>query len=144
MIIMLQLLKNFFIGLGNIFRKPRTVVYPREKIIIPEKSRGMLHLKLDLDSLDVLCNGCGDCASICSEKCIKIKRKTREDEKQVLDRFQLDLGKCIFCGKCVEACELNAIGLSYRYQNADASRKNLIMEKSDLIRPSGTIRGFWK
>jgi NADH-quinone oxidoreductase chain I len=141
---MLQLLKNFFIALGNIFRKPRTVVYPREKIIIPEKSRGMLHLKLDLDSLDVLCNGCGDCGSICPENCIRIRRKTAEDGKQVLDRFQLDLGRCIFCGKCVEACKLDAIGLAYRYQNADVNRKNLIMEKADLIRPSGTIRGFWK
>jgi NADH-quinone oxidoreductase subunit I len=141
---MFQLLKNFFTALGNIFRKPRTVVYPREKIIIPEKSRGMLHLRLDLDSLDVLCNGCGDCASVCPESCIRIKRKITEEGKQVLDQFQLDLGACIFCGRCVDACELKAIGLSYRYQNADAERKNLVIEKADLIRPSGTIRGFWK
>lgn len=141
---MLQLLKNFFTGLGNIFRKPRTVVYPSEKIIIPEKSRGMLHLRLDLDSLDVLCNGCGDCALICPEQCIAIKRKTQEDGKHNLDRFRLDLGKCIFCGKCVETCALGAIGLSYRYQNADSERMSLVLEKADLIRPSGTIRGFWK
>lgn len=38
---MMQLIKNFFMSLGNIFRKPRTVVYPMEKIIIPEKSRGV-------------------------------------------------------------------------------------------------------
>jgi formate hydrogenlyase subunit 6/NADH:ubiquinone oxidoreductase subunit I len=44
----------------------------------------------------------------------------------------------------VDACELEAIGLSYRYQNADTERKNLVLEKADLIRPSGTIRGFWK
>jgi NADH-quinone oxidoreductase subunit I len=141
---MLQLLKNFFRVLGNIFRKPRTVVYPREKIIIPEKSRGMLHLRLDLDSLDVLCNGCGDCASACPEQCIAIKRKTQEDGKQTLDSFRLDLGKCIFCGRCVEVCALDAIGLSYRYQNSDSERKNLVLEKADLIRPSGTIRGFWE
>ncbi len=71
---MLQLFKNFFINLGNIFRKPRTAVYPREKIIIPEKSRGILHLKLDLDSLDVICNGCGNCGAACPEDCIKVKK----------------------------------------------------------------------
>ncbi len=141
---MMQLIKNFFMSLGNIFRKPRTVVYPREKIIIPEKSRGLLHLKLDLDSLDVICNGCGNCESVCPENCIKVEQKITEDEKQILDRFLLDLGRCIFCGKCVNACELDAIDMSYHYQTADAERKNLIMEKADLIRPSGILRGFWK
>jgi len=141
---MLQLLKNFFMGLGSIFRKPRIVVFPTEKIIIPEKSRGMLNLKLDLDSLNVLCNGCGDCASACPEQCITIKRKAQEDGEQVLDRFKHDLGKCIFCGECVDECALDAIGFSHRYKNADSERENLIREKNDLIRPPGTIRGFWK
>ncbi len=141
---MLQLLRNFFTALGNIFRKPRTVVYPREKIIIPEKSRGMLYLKLDLDSLDVVCNGCGDCQAACPESCLNIKNIRSEEGKQVLDIFQFDLGACIFCGRCVEACEFDAVGLSYRYQNADTERKNLVLDKGDLIRPSGTIRGFWK
>ena len=141
---MLQILKIFFIGLGNIFRKPGTVVYPREKIIIPEKSRGVPHLKLDLDSLDVICNGCGDCRQACPEDCIDIKKKVKEDGKEVLDQFFLDLGRCIFCGKCVEVCEPGAIDMSYRYQLADPRRKNLVIEKADLIRPAGTLRDFWK
>jgi NADH-quinone oxidoreductase subunit I len=141
---MFQLIKNFFICLGSIFRKPRTVVYPREKIIIPEKSRGILQLKLDLDSPGIICNGCGHCMDVCPEDSIRVSRKTLEDGKEVLDSFQLDLGSCIFCGNCVTACELDAITMSYRYQNADFFRKGLLMEKSDLIRPSGTVRDFWK
>ena len=61
-----------------------------------------------------------------------------------MDQFLLDFGKCIFCGKCVEACELEAIDMSYRYQLADFDRKNLVMGKVDLIKPSGTLRDFWK
>ena len=72
---MLRLIKNFFIILGNMFRKPRTVVYPKEKIIIPEGSRGVMHLKLDLDSLDIICNGCGFCSIICSPKCIEVRKR---------------------------------------------------------------------
>ena len=66
---MFSFMKNFFINMGDILKKPGTVVYPNEKIIIPEGSRGVMHLRLDLDSLNVLCNGCGDCERSCPQGC---------------------------------------------------------------------------
>ncbi|MBM3703331.1 MAG: 4Fe-4S dicluster domain-containing protein [Actinobacteria bacterium] len=140
---MLRLLKNFFIILGNMFKKPRTVIYPREKIIIPEGSRGVLHLKLDLDSLEVICNGCGLCNIICPQDCIEVKKRIEDNGREVLDEFCLDLSKCIFCGNCVEFCKMNAIDMSYKYQLAEYSEKNLRLEKIELIKPSSTIRDFW-
>lgn len=140
---MLRLIKNFFIILGNVFRKPRTVVYPKEKIIIPDGSRGVIHLKLDLDSLDIICNGCGRCSIICPQNCIEVKKRTGENGKVILEDFILDLSKCIFCGNCVEFCEINAIDMSYQYQLADNLKKNLRLGKNELIKPSGTIRDFW-
>ena len=125
------------------FKKPRTVIYPREKIIIPEGSRGVLHLKLDLDSLEVICNGCGLCNIICPQDCIEVKKRIEDNGREVLDEFCLDLSKCIFCGNCVEFCELNAINMSYKYQLAKDSGKNLRLEKIELIKPSSTIRDFW-
>lgn len=140
---MLRLLKNFFITLGNLFKKPRTVIYPKEKIIIPDGSRGVLHLKLDLDSLEVICNGCGLCNIICPQDCIEVKKRIEDNGREVLDEFCLDLSKCIFCGNCVEFCEMNAIDMSYKYQLAEYSGKNLRLEKFELIKPSSTIRDFW-
>lgn len=140
---MLRLIKNFFIILGNMFRKPRTVVYPKEKIIIPEGSRGVMHLKLDLDSLDIICNGCGLCSIICPQNCIEVRKRVEKNGRMVLEDFNLDLGKCIFCGNCVEFCENNAIEMSYQCQLADYRRKNLRLGKSDLIKPSRIIRDFW-
>ena len=140
---MLRIIKNFFISLGNIFRKPMTVVYPRERIIIPDSSRGVIHLKLDLDSLEVICSGCGVCNIICPQGCIEVKKRIEDNGKEVLDEFYLDLSKCIFCGNCVEFCEMNAIDMSYRYQLADSDKGNLKLEKVELIKPSGTIRDFW-
>ncbi len=140
---MLRLIKNFFIILGNMFRKPRTVVYPKEKIIIPEGSRGVMHLKLDLDSLDIICNGCGLCSIICPQNCIEVKKRVEKNGRIILEDFTLDLGKCIFCGNCVEFCEINAIDMSYQYQLADYRRKNLKLGKSELIKPSSIIRDFW-
>jgi len=140
---MLRLLKNFFIVLGNLFRKPRTVIYPREKIIIPDSSRGALHLKLDPDSLEVICNGCGLCSVVCPQDCIEVKKRVGDNGRGVLDKFCLDLSKCIFCGNCVEFCKMNAIDMSYKYQLAEYNRKNLRLEKIELIKPPGKIRSFW-
>ncbi|HEY4695552.1 MAG TPA: 4Fe-4S dicluster domain-containing protein [Candidatus Hydromicrobium sp.] len=140
---MLRLIKNFFIVFGNIFRKPRTVIYPKEKIIIPDESRGVLHLKLDLDSLEVICNGCGLCSAICPQGCIKVKKRIEDKGREVLDEFCLDLSKCIFCGNCVEFCKMGAIDMSYKYQHAEYDKKNLRLEKIELIKPSSTIRDFW-
>jgi len=140
---MLGILKNFFIVLGNIFRKPRTIVYPRDKIIIPDGSRGVIHLKLDLDSLEVICNGCGLCRIICPQNCIEVKKRTENNGREVLDEFRLDLSKCIFCGNCIEFCKMSAIDMSYKYQLAEYNRRNLRLEKVELIKPSSTIREFW-
>ncbi len=141
---MLRIIANFFISIGNIFRKSRTVVYPKEKIIIPEGSRGLLRLKLDLDTLEILCNGCGDCQEVCPQKCIRVKKNVSDSENESLEEFYLDLARCNFCGNCVEFCKYKAIEMSYRYQSADYSLKNLRMEKLDLIKQADySIRDFW-
>ncbi len=141
---MLGLIKNFFIALGNLFRKPRTVIYPKERIIIPEKSRGVLHLKLDPDTLGVICNGCGLCSTICPRKCIEVKKSVGEDGREVLDEFRMDLSSCILCGNCVEFCEIDAIDMSYQYQLSEYEKEDLVLGKNELIKPSSEIRDFWK
>jgi len=142
---MRPVIKDFFKSFGNLFRRPRTVVYPKEKIIIPENSRGIPRLKLDLDSLELMCNGCGVCERICPENCISIKKSTDENGREYLDEFYLDLSKCIFCGNCVEACGLGAIEMTYRHQLVGNNLQSFKMEKLDLIKQADySIRGFWK
>lgn len=141
---MLRLIKNFFINLGDIFRRPRTVLYPTEKIIIPEGSRGVPRLRLDLDTLEIICTGCGLCEKICPEKCIEVKKYVDDDGKESLGEFYLDLSKCIFCGNCVEYCSLDAIEMSYRYQLAEYDIESLKLEKLDLVKQADySTRDFW-
>jgi len=141
---MRPVIRDFFTGFGNIFRKPRTVVYPKEKIIIPEVSRGIPRLKLDLDSLEILCNGCGKCKTACPENCIEIKRETDEKGQEALEEFYMDLSSCIFCGNCIDACDRNAIEMTYRHLLADPDRASLKLEKLDLIKQADySIRDFW-
>ncbi|MCL4377436.1 MAG: 4Fe-4S dicluster domain-containing protein [Actinobacteria bacterium] len=141
---MRPVVRDFFTSFGNMFRKPGTVIYPREKIIIPENSRGIPRLKLNLDTLEIICNGCGICEKICPQKCIGVKKAQDENGKEFLDEFYLDLSTCIFCGNCVEFCDLDAIEMTYRHQLADSDIESFKLEKMDLIKQADyTIRDFW-
>jgi len=140
---MLRIIKNFFINFGNLFRKPRTVMYPREKIIINEGSRGQPRLRLNFDTLEVICNGCGDCEKACPQNCISVRKEYKEGD-YYLEEFYLNLGLCSFCGNCVEACKNNAIEQSYKYQMSEYDLENLKTEKLDLVKQAEyAIRDFW-
>lgn len=141
---MIQILKNFFLNLGNVFKGPKTILYPTERIILPEGSRGLPRLKLDLDTLEVICNGCGICAKVCPEGCIEVKTITDEEGRKSLDEISLDLSKCIFCGNCAEYCELKAIEMSYKYQLSEYEISSLKLEDLELTRQADyPIEDFW-
>ena len=38
---------------------------------------------------------------------------------------------------------MNAINMSYKYQLAEQNKRNLKLEKVELIKPSGIIKDFW-
>jgi NADH-quinone oxidoreductase subunit I len=140
---MIRIFKNFFINFGNLFRKPRTVLYPREKIIIYEGSRGQPRLKLNFETLEIICNGCRECERACPQNCISIKKEFKEGN-YYLEEFNLNLAVCSFCGNCAEICRIHAIELSYRYQMSEYDLENLKAEKLDLIKQAEySIRDFW-
>ncbi len=141
---MIKIFNNFMNNMGSLFRRPLTVNYPKEKIIIPEESKGMLHIKLDLDTLEIICEGCGQCAQVCPKDCIQIKEEKDELRNDKFADFIFDAGRCIFCGNCIEACRLKAMEMSYKYQVAEFSRDELIFEKLELVKQADyAIKDFW-
>ncbi len=140
---MIKIFKNFITNMGNVIRRPLTVSHPKEKIIIPEGSKGMINIKLDLDTLEIICEGCGQCVQVCPKNCIIIK-KEKNRKSNDLANFFFDAGRCIFCGNCIEACRLGAMEMSYKYQLAEFKRNDLIFEKLDLVKQADyTIKDFW-
>ena len=67
----------------------------------------------------------------CPNDTIHIESETVTDEesgrkKKVLVNYQYDLGACMFCQLCVNACPHDAIRFSTEFENAVFDRSTLV------------------
>jgi NADH-quinone oxidoreductase subunit I len=87
-----------------------TVQYPEEKVVYPERFRGLPRLMLRDDGA-VRCFACMCCPTACPAHCITIV-PAEADDKGVEKKpavFEIDELRCVVCGLCVEACPCDAI-----------------------------------
>jgi NADH-quinone oxidoreductase subunit I len=87
-----------------------TVQYPEEKVVYPERFRGLHRLMLRDDGA-VRCVACMCCPTVCPAHCITIVPE--ESDKNSIEKhpaiFEIDELRCVVCGLCVEACPCDAI-----------------------------------
>jgi formate hydrogenlyase subunit 6/NADH:ubiquinone oxidoreductase subunit I len=116
-----------------LLRKPVTLQYPdrmAEPVVkqLPERSRGMLEVDLDV------CTGCAACDRACPIDCIALEVVKDAERGRLIRRFDIDLGKCMFCGLCVEACPTGAIRHSHEFEGGTADVRNLVVPFVDAPR----------
>jgi NADH-quinone oxidoreductase subunit I len=112
------------------FRGPITVQYPKEKLVLPERARWAVQMKLD-DEGRHKCTACLACEKACPDYIIKIDVTTGEDRSKHIDAWNYEIGACMMCGLCVEACPFDAIEMGHDYELARANPDELVVKLLD-------------
>jgi len=90
----------------------RTVGYPREPPVLPDRFRGLP--RLDASRCP---DGCRACADACPTDAIAIGSAGP----------RLDLGRCLFCPECTTACPEGAIAFTRDHRLAARRREDLLV-----------------
>jgi len=106
---MLGIARGMLTTIRHLFRPPITYGYPNVKRQLPERSRMSFALLAD-ETGEPQCKSCLLCAKSCPDDAILIESEKRIDGPgRVLQRFTIDLGRCMYCGLCVEQCSTSGL-----------------------------------
>ncbi|HUC07375.1 MAG TPA: 4Fe-4S dicluster domain-containing protein [Solirubrobacterales bacterium] len=117
------------VTLSYMFRKPMTTQYPDRMGVsvnetIPARYRGFLEVDMNI------CTACQACERACPIQVINIdtlKGDGKTTPKLRMERFDIDIGKCMYCGLCVEPCPTGAIQHTREFEGAVQYFNNLVL-----------------
>ena len=107
------------------------------------RHRGRLVFKRNEDG-SYKCTACTLCEKSCPNGTIKITSHMAEDpetgkKKKVLDDYQYDLGDCMFCQLCTNACNFDAIEFTNDFENAVFDRNKLVLHLDKEVYKGGSL-----
>ena len=101
----------------------RTIRYPKEPPSLPDRFRGLPIFPAQG------CEGCRACAEACPTGALSVDPAGKADST-----FRLDMGRCLFCTDCQEACPSLNIRFSEDYQLAARTRDGLVLNGQSFSR----------
>jgi Ni,Fe-hydrogenase III small subunit/NAD-dependent dihydropyrimidine dehydrogenase PreA subunit len=107
------------VSLARLKQGHRTIPYPVQEPTLPDRFRGLPVI----DS-----SRCRDSCRACADGC--------PTDAIVVDGMglRLDLGRCLFCTDCVQACPEGAIRYTQEYRLATRKREDLVLRGQELAR----------
>ena len=147
---MFQYLKDVFNGAWSLvagmaitaryaFKKPVTVIYPKERIPM-KRFKGPISFVVDDKSKDHKCIACNACIKVCPSRCMSlVAQKSVADGKRVLTDFKVNYMLCSLCSLCIDVCPTDALKHDDpNYDMVSLTQKELIMDLMKPFRDAGT------
>lgn len=126
---MFNSLRGLIVTLKTTLRRPVTAEYPHSHMPIQERFMGFPALTWDDDVSEPYCVGCMVCIRECPTQCMSatmidnpLYAEKRSSRRKIVEDFEINLGRCILCGICVEVCNFEAIVMSHEHEMSSYGR----------------------
>ena len=122
---MLGNIKGLLVTLKTMLRSPVTAQYPApgKRLDIAERFMGFPALLWDFTVDEPYCTGCMVCIRDCPTQCMTAVMKDnplhaegKSRRRKIVETFEINLGRCILCGICVDVCNFDAIEMSHEHE----------------------------
>lgn len=125
------LIKGLQITFAHLFKKAVTLQYPEQRPNVAPNFRGLHTLKVSHDKAK--CVACYLCPTVCPAKCITVEAGEDASHDKFAATYEIDMLRCIFCGYCVEACPVDALGMTQNFELANYKRADFVFTKERLL-----------
>ncbi len=132
-IFFLEILKGLALTFRTMINHPVTRRYPKVKRDPFPGFRGRHAFVRDPETGREKCVACLKCSIVCPSRCIRVEYKETEGER-ILERYEIEALRCVFCGYCAEVCPVCALVLTEVYEYADYSREHFLFDREMLLK----------
>ena len=139
---MIGFLEGLKVTLKTALRKPVTDQYPdpEQRHQVAPRYMGFPALLWDYDVPEPYCTGCMVCIRACPTQCMSAEMMDNPKHadatsrrRKIVDTFEINLGRCILCGICVDVCNFDAIEMSHEHELSKYDRNGNRVDLMELL-----------